>query len=243
MWKILICDDDNNFLQSVKMDILSLYEGRTIDVQLFEGKDQLMFYVEGHPDEANIVLLDIKLRDGSGIDLARDVLCYQPQSQIIFISAYDSYYLDVYDVEHVYFLQKPIKREFLHKAIQRAEVRLKDISSNSFVVFKKSGSYKIPYNDILYFENELRRIHIYTAEEKISYYGRFEDLAQQLDERFKRCHNSYIVNISKVKALENKSFRFENGRVVPISRTYYPEIKKSFFEYLDKVLLKNNVKF
>lgn len=236
MWKFLVCDDNSGFLQSVKTDILSLFGDRTLGIELFEKSEQLMFYVESHPGEASIILMDIHLRDGSGIDLAQDVLCYQPQSQIIFISGYDDYYLDVYNVEHVYFLRKPIKREFLYKAIQRAAEHLKDISSKSFVVSQKGGSYRIPYNDILYFENELRRIHIHTEEEKFSYYGRFEDLIYQLDERFKKCHNSYIVNISKVKALEHKHFRLENDKVIPISRTYYPEMKKNFFAYLGKIL-------
>lgn len=236
MRKFLICDDDEYFLQNIKDKILKLFNDSLICIELFKNRKQLEFYIEDNAGEVNIVLLDIKLKDGSGIDLAKKVLHHQPNSQIIFMSGYDRYYLDVYDVEHVYFLQKPIDENFLRKAVLRAMEHIQDMSLNSFVVSNKDGAYRISYNDILYFENELRKIHVHTIDKKISYYGRFEDLQDQLDSRFKRCHNSYIVNISKVKELKEKKFQFENGGIVPISRTYYSEIRKIFLEYLDNLL-------
>ena len=39
------------------------------------------------------------------------------------------------------------------------------------------------------------------------YYGKFEDLMEKLDSRFTRCHNSYIVNLTKVRELSDKKIR------------------------------------
>lgn len=241
MWKFLICDDDEGFLQETKQTVLKLFADVALGVELFRERQQLEFYVEDNPGEINVVLMDIKLKDGSGIELAKKVLYFQPCSQIIFVSGYDRYYLDVYDVEHVYFLPKPLDDALLKKAVARAVEHIKDIEYNCFVVSNKNGSCRIPYNDILYLENELRKVHVHTAGERVTYYGRFEDLPRLLDDRFRRCHNSYIVNMSKVRKLKDKKFYFENGKTVPISRTYYSEMRKAFLEHLDNLLLKNNI--
>ena len=75
---------------------------------------------------------------------------------------------------------------------------------------------------------------MHTAKEEISYYGKFEELQYELDVRFMRCHNSYIVNITKVKGISNRKFIFDIDKAVPISKTYYAEVKEAFLNYLDK---------
>ncbi len=51
--------------------------------------------------------------------------------------------------------------------------------------------------------------------------------------RFARCHNSYIVNLTKVRELSDKKFVCENGKNVPISKTYYVDVREKFLSYLD----------
>ncbi len=64
-------------------------------------------------------MIDISV-DNGGIQLAQKVLAVQPHSQIIFMASTDKYYLDVYSVDHVYFLKKPIEPVFLMKALNKA---------------------------------------------------------------------------------------------------------------------------
>ena len=49
-------------------------------------------YVSAHPDEANMVFLEVELEGGFGIEAGKKVLQMQPDSQLIFISAKDTYY-------------------------------------------------------------------------------------------------------------------------------------------------------
>ena len=54
---------------------------------------------------------------------------------------------------------------------------------------------------------------------------------EKLDPRFARCHNSYIVNLTKVRELSDKKFVCENGKNVPISKTYYVDVREKFLSY------------
>ena len=136
-------------------------------------------------------------------------------------------------MDHVYFLKKPIEAVFLMKALNKAGSRLQDMKKSYLVISNKQGIYKIPLYTILCFESEKRKIHVYTQERELSYYGKFEDLMEKLDPRFARCHNSYIVNLTKVRELSDKKFVCENGKNVPISKTYYVDVRKKFLSYLD----------
>ena len=217
MWKILICSEDRDFMQDLGHRIRRLAGERLKEVRLFSNKEDLDFYTTGRPEESNIILIDIS-RDNEGIQLAQKILAVQPHSQIIFMASTDKYYLDVYSVDHVYFLKKPIEAVFLMKALNKAGSRLQDMKKSYLVISNKQGIYKI---------------HVYTQEGELSYYGKFEDLMEKLDPRFARCHNSYIVNLTKVRELSDKKFVCENGKNVPISKTYYVDVREKFLSYLD----------
>ncbi len=237
----MICDDDKIFLNRLKTEILALKEEYVNQIELFSDVRQFEFFIAERPNEENIVIMDVRLGHTNGIDLAGRILELQPNSQIIFTSGYDSYYLDVYSVEHVYFLKKPVDPELLRKAIRRAGEKMQTFHTQCLMVSNREGIHSIPYNEILYLENELRKVHIYkTAKgEGPSFYGKLEDVLQSLDDRFIRCHNSYIVNITKVKSLSNRKFYFDGGRNVPISRTYYNEVRKTFLQYMSREVQKH----
>ena len=232
MKKLVICDDDILFAENLKRDILDLLPEvvKTIDIFVPDGESDFFDAVD--MTEPAIVLMDIRLGEKNGINLAEEIKTAQPDAQIIFISGYDDYYLDVYEVEHIYFLRKPIERDKLEQAIRRAATRLAEIRKQHFLLSGKGETVKIPLARILYFEKEKRKIHIRTDSGAYSIYGRFPDIEEQLDGRFQRCHNSYIVNIEQVQRMADKKFFFIGERVVPISRTYYQEAKRVFLRYV-----------
>lgn len=233
MWKVLICDSDLSFSEELKRKSLAIAEEGVQGVKLFRGKADLEQYVSAHPDEANMVFLEVELEGCFGIEAGKKVLQMQPDSQLIFISAKDTYYQEVYEVDHVYLLKKPLEDECLKQAVRRAEKKLDQASRREFVIANKQGVQKVPLERILYFEKEKRRIHVHTTEGVVTYYGKFEEMDPQVDRRFLRCHNSYVVNITRVQSMNAKKFLFEDGREIPISKSYYAEIKSAYMNYLN----------
>lgn len=228
---ILICSDDPGFLDEMKLSIQELGADRYNEIMLFSGKDKLEFYISGSSAAAHVLIIDMDQED-DGIGIAECVLGYQKDSQIIFVSESDEYYLDVYSVDHVYFLKKPVENRLLAQALEKAGQKLDRLHVKCLVVKNKQGIYRIELSDIIYFENEKRKIHVHTADRKISFYGKFEELADGLGRGFCRCHNSYIINLTKVCELSGKKFLCENGKSIPISKTYYVKVKDAFEHYV-----------
>lgn len=50
------------------------------------------------------------------------------------------------------------------------------------------------------------------------------NLQKILPKKFMRCHRSYIINLNKVEALDDRVLEIEQY-TVPVSRSYYNELK------------------
>ena len=82
MLKILICDDDEIFLKSLKKDILKIAGDRVNSIEIFKEKEQLDFYIADSVNEVNVAIIDIKVNSDNGIDIAREILETRPNCQI-----------------------------------------------------------------------------------------------------------------------------------------------------------------
>ena len=64
-----------------------------------------------------------------------------------------------------------------------------------------------------------------------------EERYQMMPFSFLRCHQSYVVNIAKIKKITYKALELYDGRLVPVSRTYYKKAKQEILDYYEGVVL------
>ena len=124
MGKTIVCDTDPFFTEGLKAGIAKVAEGTTPSVVCFEKGGEVMELLREYPEEEYIVFLSMELPDCNSIILANQISNLQPAAQIIFVSANDSAYLDVYEAEHIYFLKKPLDEQYLRKAMRKAFFQL-----------------------------------------------------------------------------------------------------------------------
>ena len=233
MADIVICDDREEILKDLEAKI------RKSDVQgvhrilSYNHGMRMMADIEDQLARAEIFILDIALGACSGISLAQEILSFIPDAQIIFMSGYDAYYEDVYDVNHIYFLQKPVREESLTKALAIAHNHLLEAKQNCFYVENKSGRFVVPYSKIFIFEKQNRKIILRGKEgaEICSFYGKFEEILPQLPTHFCRCHNGIIVNMEKTAKISQNSFIMQDGQYVAISRSHRNTALCAFASY------------
>ena len=233
MADIVICDDREEILKDLEAKI------RKSDVQgvhrilSYNHGMRMMADIEDQLARAEIFILDIALGACSGISLAQEILSFIPDAQIIFMSGYDDYYEDVYDVSHIYFLQKPVREEALTKALAIAHNHLLEAKQNCFYVENKSGRFVVPYSKIFIFEKQNRKIILRGKEgaEICSFYGKFEEILPQLPTHFCRCHNGIIVNMEKTAKISQNSFIMQDGQYVAISRSHRNTALCAFASY------------
>ena len=206
------------------------------NVSICQKSDQTMIHIEQGDIRPDIIFMDIKLDEKTGIELADEILQIHPMTQIIFISGYDDYYLRAYDVEHVYFLKKPISEELLQRAYNRARRRIVQQHSERFVFSVKRNRHAVHYQDILYFENNGRKITLHgTNDVKNEFYEKMEDLTKRLPSEFIRCHNSYIVNLNKVDIKRKEEF-IVGETAIPISRKYAKATEEAFMQRIGSIM-------
>lgn len=98
-----------------------------------------------------------------------------------------------------------------------------NIIDSFFTIKTREKVVKINYRDIDYFENNQRivTLHNNLKKEKIDFYAKFDDIYCILPkDKFIKCHQSFIVNMSHVKILDkiNKKFILLSGQEIEISK-------------------------
>lgn len=105
MVKILICDDDQTFAQSMFKRILSLpaYSSKSMKLSYLTDIAEMSANTIAQYD---ILFLDIDLGKESGIDLARKMRKMNPEAVLIFVTNFSEYAPEGYEVDAFRYLAK-----------------------------------------------------------------------------------------------------------------------------------------
>jgi len=186
-------------------------------------------------NKIELVLLDIEMPGMSGLELL-DTLSYLPQ--IIFTTSNKEYAFNAFEYDVTDFIKKPISRIRLLKAIDKAlerQQRLRSIASASAaneLYIKTDKKYiRLPFEDILYFENVGDYVSVVTKSDKYIIYGSLKSVdAKITNPRFLKVHRSYIVNLGHIQDIEENTIVI-GKKVIPISRAHKPVL----FEHINVI--------
>ena len=167
----------------------------------------------------DIIFLDIVLGDENGIELANSITASNPETNIIFISAYPEYYSDVYSAKHIYFLTKPINSEHMKKAV---DIALDNINNNYILLPKNKSKIRISKSAVIYSEGELKKCTLHFNDGASENFNipltQLEGILD--DHRFLRIHQSFIVNMEYITQFGKGSVTLNNGKKLMITRKY-----------------------
>ncbi len=232
MWDIIICDHDSSAAKELGDKVEELHIPQLHQIHLYTSGQALLDEITDQRVEPALVIMDIRLGEENGIETAGQIQKLRPPCQIIFTSEDRTYPEEIYEVEHVYFLVKPVRMESLDKAVKCGIRRLRILKEECLYIRNKSGDFVIPMDEIYSLEKEKRKIVVRTVSgEACSFYGKFEDVEGQLKQTFVRCHHSFIVNMYRVKTMGKDFFILWDDRKIPISRTYVKQVHQEFEQY------------
>lgn len=124
------------------------------------------------------------------------------------------------------YLLKPVKREKLHAALDRAIERASREHRRNLLLNAGGGSARIFAADILCCEAMGHCVKVHTLGGEYGFSGTLEDLEGGLGGGFFRCHKSCIVNLEHVTGLESGFARLLGGGRAPVSRRRQGELAK-----------------
>ena len=229
MIRAAVIDDDPGFCRELRERITELYDN--IEIDCFLDID----YFSDHASEYNIAVIDILLKEGSGIEHAKRIAESCPALEIIFVSIERDFFQEVYSVRHSYFLTKPVTDDMLRAAL---DVCLKNLGSRMLAIKRRGGTLYINLNRVAYFEGILKKTAVHYidgAEERVGM--PLKAVEEMLDSKhFIRTHQSYIVNIRKITYIRTSELMIGDTRI-PISRRHRSSVSEAVDMQLMRALV------
>lgn len=119
-------------------------------------------------------------------------------------------------------------RDVLSEAVGTYARRYLQADERKVFVIENRGSRElIEYERISYFESREKKLFCNTGDMEYGFYGTLDQLAEQLDESFIRCHRSFLVNKKKISKifLSRNILELEGNVELPLSRSCKPAIR------------------
>jgi len=91
---------------------------------------------------------------------------------------------------------------------------------------------KIPLGEIMYIEQQGRKIMIVTDKTVYRKYGKISDYKECFDSRFFYCLQSVVINFANVLSMREQAIKFVNGEEIYIGRQNFVRTKQTFAVYL-----------
>ncbi len=186
------------------------------------GKMAQEALIEHEPD---LIFLDIEMPEVSGLEFL-DSVAVLPQ--VIFFTSNKEYAYNAFEYQVTDFLKKPTNYpRFLQAANKAYEIfknEEQNINDKEFYIRENGKLCRVNQTDILYFENVGDYIRLVTENGNHIFHGTLKKIALKIDSnQFVKVHRSYIININKIKDIEENSLVI-NKKVIPISRANKPHL-------------------
>lgn len=228
MLEFAICEDEPYFADKLKELTEQYLRERELKADVLVYPDGEALLREGAmPD---VVLMDIRLPGKSGMEVVRRLREKGSTGQVIFITAYPEHVFHAFDLDAVHYLLKPVHAERLYPAVDRAVKRALRQRDRALLLADGADMRRIPMKDILYCEVFGHQVLIHTVLETFRYSASLELLGERLDDRFFRCHRSYLVNMDHVMDRKGGAAVMAGGDTVFISRRKEREFAKRLLQ-------------
>lgn len=238
MIRVAVCDDVREVVIQLKDYLLEYQElkGQRLDIKSFYNAEDLFDYLK--KNNCDLILLDIELVKMNGVELGQLIRneLNDHSTQIVYISAKNSYDRQLFDVQPLNFLPKPIDKNKLFKSIDLTAFLMKG-KERVFVFENKPRIYRIKLNDILYFESCDHYYKVVTMSGTYEFKSTLSDIMEQIsDSRFIQVHRSYIINYDNSAQSKYEEVIMLNGDRIPISRDRRKAVKKLFIEWGENII-------
>lgn len=235
MIHIAICDDDENSIEKLKKTI-EFVLGDNATISVFNNPFSLVTHVlDEVKGQLDIIVIEVNLQ-WDGIRVAEVIVEKYPHIKILFMTKKIEKVKDVFKVTPLYCFVKPLEREYIIDALNKA-VRLIDEEKGNFIrigngVGKNKGV-TLDTRNIYYIRSDKRQVVFNLRDTKYSAYKKLDDLETELKSNFIRVHQSFIVNMDKIVEVKKNNILLHDGTSIPISRSKSKDVLEKIYQYME----------
>lgn len=214
MLSVLIAEDDPA-MRHVLNKTLSQIPGVEVLGEAGDGITAMKMVEKLNP---RVVFIDIDLPGKNGVELARDICDINPQTILIFATAYDDHTHEAFEVYAFDYLIKPFKLDRIKKTIARikqqespktpvptnrfAPLAVGETNPARLVVRQNEKLVFLDTQDIIFITRENRKTIIFTSKDKFCITESLNSINARLTgNTFIRSHRAYIVNLNMIREI------------------------------------------
>lgn len=164
---------------------------------------------------ADVVLVDIRMPQMDGLELAQHLNKLEKPPVIIFTTAYDNYAIQAFEQHAIDYLLKPIRLGRLFEALTRARAaapvrsevlqELMPEPRKNLSIHERGKILLVPVEKILYLRAEMKYVTVRTQEREFLAEEPLGALEKEFAARFIRIHRNCLVAKSEIESFEKVS--------------------------------------
>ena len=179
--KILICDDEETYLDTLNVHIDQYMKKRHIPCTITATTQPLQIAL--NDAVFDLAFLDIQMPGVDGITLAKGLRQRNPKLALFFVTNYDCYQDDAMDLRAFRFFEKPFNVDRLYTGLDKAMEYIDGAYVDLFLS-EHSSMQRVIADDILYVTRNGRRASVVTSQKVYSTTDKFDDLCGRLPQLF-----------------------------------------------------------
>ncbi|MBI9107799.1 MAG: response regulator transcription factor [Spirochaetales bacterium] len=236
MLRISICDDSPEEIENIIILLSEYSKTYPLRIETYTSSLDFMDVIENE-SEADIYLLDIIMPYYTGLDLGKTIIERYGNAALIFFTTSTEYALDAYEIDALQYLLKPVNKQSLFKALDRARSLLRK-KQKIVMINSKEGLIPIVHREIQFVEylNHCNYFHILddTIQSK-SHRDSFEQSISELfnDELFIQTHRAFLVNMWHIRRMEHDFFIMSDSSIIPISKNRLKDVRGRYMSFLE----------
>lgn len=210
--RVLVVDDEGPARQRLK-DLLGDCREACPHVLVGEaanGREALEIVNQGVVD---LLLMDIRMPVMDGVEAAEHLKKMENPPRLVFTTAYDAYAIKAFELNAIDYLLKPIKRDRLLAALQKAGpppattalAGARQGPRKHLSIHERGRVVLIPVADVLYLRAELKYVTVRTAEREFLLDESLTKLEEEFQQDFVRIHRNALVARKAIQGFEKQS--------------------------------------
>lgn len=231
---IVVIDDKNEDLERYASGIKEHFRNKIESLNVYtynkaaDAREKMKDY--------DVLFLDVQMPQQDGVSFAKELRKEHIDIIIIFLSDYDSYVWDSFDVEAVCFMRK---RYFFDEieAISKKVINLyKQREKKKIVIEDGKNIYPFIVDELMYIEAQGKYIKIVTTTKEYTIKKKISMIEKELTGlKFIKTHRSYLVNYRYVKKIEPLFVQLDNEVEIPVSKYRSDAIRNQYLECLGDI--------
>jgi len=241
----LILVDDEAPARTRLRDLLGDIAAEVPSVVVAEAADGRAALDLAQTASVDVALIDIRMPGMDGVELARHLARLPAAPAVIFVTAFDQYAVQAFELAALDYLVKPVRAARLADALKKARRRADDAERlersalsvrQNLSCLERGRILLVPVAEILYLKAEQKYVTARTAEREYLLEESLVHLETEFSQRFLRIHRNCLVARGAVSGVERAADEGDaeaHWQVIiegaaerlPVSRRQWPQVK------------------